>query len=369
MMRVAAVIVVIAVIATVAWFLRPDLVEPVVEGAKRQLTERASSDTARSANASSPAPRQTSSDSARAASPSDPDAIRAEAKRYVETLSEPEPEPVSAEKADHFVTGDQVVNLLPQVAIEQTTVRAIATDKRLTPQSPITVVREVEQVERISPERLIAQSAGDLEKKVRQVMPDDSVRETTVRALLESARSQPDTPLLILKRVEHFEQTTPAELQQALESDPTQPIKVVRGAHGIELARLKDLVRAVIAVSDDSLFYVRTVRDKDIQGIWGIIHDGIIENFARGMAIRRGEAINTYQVEIPRDADEQLGQRSSFLGRLIHRKAGESFVYNLHENRMGQNPDRIYPGQEIVIVNFEPDELIKIYEHFVAGRG
>ncbi|MCK5364909.1 MAG: hypothetical protein KAR22_18155, partial [Gammaproteobacteria bacterium] len=108
----------------------------------------------------------------------------------------------------------------------------------------------------------------------------------------------------------------------------------------------------------------------DDQGIWGIIHDGIMSNFAQGMAIRRGKEVNTYKVDIPRDADELLqNQSSSFLGKLIHRKAAESYVYNFKKNRMGQNPDQVSPGQEIVIINFEPEELIGIYKHFVARQG
>ena len=123
-------------------------------------------------------------------------------------------------------------------------------------------------------------------------------------------------------------------------------------------------------VKSGSLFYVRTVRDGDEQGIWGIVHDGIIENFARGMAIRRGKEINTYQVEIPSDADEQRADASSsYLGRLIFKKSKASYVYNFNRNRMGRNPDRIFPGQEIVIIDFQPEELIEIYTHFVEQRG
>ncbi len=112
------------------------------------------------------------------------------------------------------------------------------------------------------------------------------------------------------------------------------------------------------------------MRDTDDQGIWGIIHDGITSNFAQGMAIRRGKELNTYKVDIPRDADELLqDQSSSFLGKLIHKKTADSHVYNLKKNRMGKNPHQITAGQEIVIINCEPEELIGIYKHFVAKQG
>ena len=99
------------------------------------------------------------------------------------------------------------------------------------------------------------------------------------------------------------------------------------------------------------------------------VHDGIIGNFARGVAIRRGEEVDTYQVEIPRDADERLGDRSSsFLGQMIHDKTEASWVYNFANERMGRNPDHIVPGQQVVIVKFRPEELIAIYQHFADER-
>ena len=32
-------------------------------------------------------------------------------------------------------------------------------------------------------------------------------------------------------------------------------------------------------------------------------------------------------------------------------------------------PDYIVPGQEIVIIDFQPEELIGIYKHFLAIQG
>ena len=44
-------------------------------------------------------------------------------------------------------------------------------------------------------------------------------------------------------------------------------------------------------------------------------------------------------------------------------------MYNFKKNRMGKNPDQVIPGQEIVIIKFEAEELIGIYTHFVAEQG
>ena len=295
----------------------------------------------------------------------------AEAKKYVETLTKPTARPIPIEKANHFATPERMLSLVPEDAIEQVTVRDLAGDASLDADTPITIVREVEQLETLTPEQLIAESEGDFEASVR-VLEGDEVRQTTVRDLLERFSADPDEPLSIVKVVRHFEVTTLGELLEG-EEDPETLLNVITQPYRIESATLAELLEQRMAMKPGSIFYLRTVRPTDDQGIWGIVHDGLIENFGRGMAIRDGEEIETYTVHIPREADEMsLDRTSSFLGKLIHRKTGESFVYNFRENRMGYNPDRIYPGQEIVIIDFQPEELIAIYRHFrdsAAGSG
>ena len=345
----------------------------------------------------------------------------AEAKQYVETLTSTTPPTIPVDKADHFVTQDSVVSLVPEDSIERTTVGDLAGDDTLTPDTPITIVREVEQIETAVPEQLIADSGGDLDRPLRVVVTyddtqqdtgqsntgedaagrtattrnviaedtseptatpqnvaaeDTSAREAdersgveqiTVREALDRMRTEPEKPLSIVKTVRHFEVMTLRELLES-EGDDSAFLNVVLQPYRIEAATLADLLRLHAAGSPDTISYLHTVQPTDEQGIWGIVHFGLIENFARGMAVRRGEEIETYTVQIPRDADERLEDRSSsFLGKLIDRKTKESYVYNFRENRMGRNPDVIYPGQEIVIINFEPGELEAIYEHFASG--
>ena len=298
-------------------------------------------------------------------------ATDAEAEKFVETLTEPTTRPIPIEKADHFATLERVLSLVPEDAIEQATVRELASDASLDSNTPITIVREVEQLETLTPERLIAESEGDFEAPVR-VLDGDEVKQTTVRELLERFSADPDEPILVVKMARHFEVTTLGELLED-EEDPETLLNVITQPYRIESATLAELLEQRMAMKPDSIFYLRTVRPTDDQGIWGIVHDGLIENFASGMAIRDGEEIETYTVHIPREADEMsLDRTSSFLGRLIHHKTEESFVYNFREHRMGYNPDRIYPGQEIVIIDFQPEELIAIYRHFkdsADGRG
>lgn len=298
-----------------------------------------------------------------------PQSLDQEAETYISRLTEPNADPVAVEKADHFISKDQVLSLLPEGVTEEITREKLASDPNLSPNTPITVVKKAEQIEITTPEKVIAEAEGDLDRTVK-ILEGGDVRESTARELLEQYRQNPDAEIAIVKDVEYFVITTPKELLE----DPTvaagDTLTIIRKPYRLEAATVADLLREQQALSPDSVFYVRTVRPTDKQGIWGIVHDGLIENFARGMAIRRGEEINTYQVEIPRDADERLAdQSSSFLGKMIHKKTIDSYVYNFKQNRMGRNPDRVMPGQEIVIINFKSDELIDIYKHFASQQG
>jgi len=380
-MRIVASLILIAAIAIVAWFFKDSW-----------RTRQAPSIPISSTSAPVPAliksaPKtvavQSTLDSA--VKIKDTTNVEQQAEKYVAKLTEADPTPIRVEKADNFVTKDQLFSLIPKSASHKTTIAEILDDKSLASDTPITIVKKIEQVQRISPEKLIASSAGNLDAPIKQLI-NDEVKTTTVRKVLERAGKSPEKPIDIVTEVEYFEQTTTAELSSELKNDDSMKadtvINVITKPHGLEAASMGDLMRtqatetsssstsAQSETTQDGLFYVRTVRPGDSHGIWGIVQEGIIKNFARGMAIRRGLEINTYQVEIPRQADEKIsGNSSSFLGRLIFRKSNESYVFNYQNNRMGRNPDQIHPGQEIVIINFKPEELISIYKHFVAQRG
>ena len=305
----------------------------------------------------------------------------AQAKEYVETLTGTAPQTIPVDKADHFVTPERVISLVPEDTIENVSVDELASDETLSPDTPITVVREVEQVEDAVAEQLIADSGGDLDKELRVqvtyddaqeeagtgVVDEDDVQRITVREALERIRTEPDKPLPVIKTVRYFQVVTLKELLDGAAGEDAF-LNVVTRPYRIESATLADLLERQQAENPDSIFYLHTVLPTDEQGIWGIVHFGIIDNFARGMAIRQGKDIETYTVRIPRHADERLADRSSsFLGLLIDRKTKESYVYNFRDDRMGRNPDRIFPGQELVIINFQTEELMAIYKHFAAS--
>ena len=294
--------------------------------------------------------------------------VEDQAQSFLAQLLERQQQAVEVDAADHFVTPDQVVSLLPEASFEITSREELLSDPDLELHTPITVVREVEEIRIASPATIIASAGGDLEREIK-VLEGDEVQVKTLEELLAELIVSPGEMIKLVSDVKYFDVTTPSEFAAQSEDAGDEALKIVKDRYTLEAASVAELLRQELDLPSDSIFYLRTVRPEDQQGIWGIVQDGLSGNFARGMAIRYGQSIDTYQVEIPEDADEVLpDQSSSFLGRLIHVKTNESFVYNFRHHRMGRNPDRIYPGQEIVIINFKPEELISIYKHFVEQR-
>lgn len=126
--------------------------------------------------------------------------------------------------------------------------------------------------------------------------------------------------------------------------------------------RLQELLNNPNQAADE-IFYIHSVRNSDQQGLWGIIHQGLIETFTRGIRIE--DRSRLLSAHIPTDADEPLAdQRSSWLGHLLKRKVEETWVFNYQQGLLGRNPNVIHPGQQLVIVRFSEDELIDIYNHF-----
>ena len=55
---------------------------------------------------------------------------------------------------------------------------------------------------------------------------------------------------------------------------------------------------------------------------------------------------------------------------MIHRKSRETIVYNRKLGRLTRDPDvTIFPGNELIIVGFKPEELISLYKHFSGADG
>ncbi|MGI9332162.1 MAG: hypothetical protein ACR2RL_03305, partial [Gammaproteobacteria bacterium] len=295
-------------------------------------------------------------------------ALEVEARQHVARLATPVAAPIAAAGADQFVAPDQIIELVPRPRTRRRTLAALARDEDLNADSPLTIVRRTERVEDMSATALIVESAGDMNSPVR-VVDGNKVREMTLGQALREMRELGMRSLRVVRSVPRFETTTLNELR-AQGTDEDAVFEIVDPADTpAHQVRLRDLLPAGVKFDPNSVFYVRTVTTNDEQGLWGLVQRGLTENFARGVAVNRGDRIETYAVDIPRHADEMRpDRRSSYLGRLIHAKTGQSYIYNLYERRMGRNPNDIHPGQEIVIINFSPEELIAIYKHFAGPR-
>ncbi|MBP0047962.1 hypothetical protein H9C73_04390 [Marinobacterium sp. AK62] len=134
----------------------------------------------------------------------------------------------------------------------------------------------------------------------------------------------------------------------------------------LDRLRLQELLNNPDQASNE-VFYIHSVDGADQQGLWGIIHQGLIETFTRG--IRIDDRSRLLSVAIPEDADEPLAdKRSSWLGTLLKDKVETTWVYNYQQGLLGQNPNVIHPGQQLIIVRFDEDELIDIYNHFTHAQ-
>ncbi len=233
------------------------------------------------------------------------------------------------------------------------------------PDAPLTIVREQEQVEMISAKELLADSGGNLNRSVK-VLTGGNVKTKFVGEVIE-AHPEPDSPISIIRKTENLEVTTLRELMNNETLATNEPIKVIHEPYRLQTTTVNELLMNEETVAEYSIFYVRNITSDDVQGLWGIVHNGLVKNFASGIAIRRNQEIENYQVDIPTNADERLDDdSSSFLGKMIDRKTRESYVYNYERGIMDRNPDIVHPGQEVVIIGFTPEELYKIYEHFVT---
>lgn len=280
-----------------------------------------------------------------------------DARDYINDLSMVQAETVPVKKADHFVGADQLLELLEDDAfielVEPLSSKPIV--QALAPRTRSVISKlDTGPDHQLTKELVLLQTSAttNLQPLMSIELVDEQNTDEPVMIVREANVKMPILPELVqVKTV-----TKPSLTTSQTEQKPSPKITIA------------DLLKDEEPAKAGSIYYVRTVKQNDGQGIWGIIVDGLTENFANGIAISRDESLNTYQVNIPRQSDDMLtNNTSSFLGKLIDRKTRECFVYNFVEKKIGRNPDLIYPGQELLIINFEAEELIEIYTHFVEN--
>lgn len=115
------------------------------------------------------------------------------------------------------------------------------------------------------------------------------------------------------------------------------------------------------------LYYAHRVTHNDKQGVWGVVQSGLMTRFAEGVAAHRGDNQRVYTLLIPQRADERNADgSSSFLGKVIWHKTAQSSVVNTEHSLARPSSELIVPVQDLVIVGFEPKELVAIYQYFAV---
>lgn len=294
--------------------------------------------------------------------------IEREAVKRIEDLKGELSEPIDLERADHFVDAKTVLSRKDRRIIV-TTPKTLLEDLGVGAKSEIKVLFEEEKTIITTPRELLSNRTVHPDTPIRILKEDGTVTETTPRKLMADPSITPDTPIKIVEKVEKVTVTTPEELQKRMLS-PETPIKVIveRPRETLTLSQLLPEERDI----GKDTFYVHAVTREDVQGIWGIIQHGLMDQFLKGIPVAPEEEVRGRRVlalKIPADADEPHEDGySSFLGNVLVRKTKESYVYNHTSGRMGKNPDYISPGQELVISRFSKKELVEIYKHFSQNR-
>ena len=290
--------------------------------------------------------------------------IEREAMKRIEALKGELKGPIDLGKADHFVDAKTALFKKDRQIIT-TTPKALLEDLSVGAKSEIKVLVEEEKTIITTPQELLRNRTIHPDTPIRILKEGGLVTKTTLRKLLADPSITLDTPIKIIEKVEKVIVTTPEELQKRALS-PETPIRVIVEKPG-EIITLSQLLPEERDLGKDT-FYIHSVTREDVQGIWGIIQHGLMDQFLKGipMAIEGGfpeEKVLT--LEIPEYADEPHEDGySSFLGKILVGKTRESYVYNYTNGRMGKNPDYISPGQELVISRFSKKELVEIYKHF-----
>lgn len=235
-----------------------------------------------------------------------------EAKRHISQLTQPSQQPIDIKTADNFVTAEQLLQLPEPKQASQVALEALPTETATSESASGAQDNSATDGTFAVASHLNVISAGN---KGRQQPSNDIIAGTSVVAINGNQ----------------------IKLQELLDS-PDQ--------------------------AKEKIFFIHAVNDSDRKGLWGIIQAGLTQTFTQGLNLPGLD--QTVYVDIPQEADEKLqDKRSSFLGRILKNKVDKTYIYNYEKGILGDNPDLIKPGQQLVIVTFTEQELIGIYHHFV----
>ncbi|WP_430009959.1 hypothetical protein [Methylophaga lonarensis] len=290
-----------------------------------------------------------------------------DAQRFVENLvmEDSEENVVVTEEQDAFARLDSTISV-PDQEKRQTTVEALISDKTLDANTPLTL-EYTEQIEQKTTLSALEKSRDEKISEVTIVTEQGQSLTAPLFQLLEREDLDPDAPITLIEQRQQTREITAGELAgSGIKADQDVTATINRGMRQFAL---RDIIPDS-DIPDNTLYYLHRVTEQDRLGLWGIIQSGLIEQFRKGLRIEGvGYNRDLIRVTIPADADQPLPSGlSSFLGRVLFDKVKTSYIYNFNTQTMGQNPNLIYPGQELIVIQFSQEELRDIYLFFAEQR-
>ena len=301
------------------------------------------------------------------------------AKQHIEKLTTESKEQVlDITKADNFVTGEQLLKM-PTMESEQIVIEKV--DSTYSAESP-------EAAETSAIKQKVEQRVEKVVEKRAATAPGKTNTTQTNQIETTAQSSEDATQLVVTQAIDSGSKV----IQGSAAAIQTQSVVVTQGAApavsfesaqvdatNLEVTQVGELqtgqslrpgqrIRLQELLSDPDLaagtvFYIHAVSPTDAQGLWGILQRGLIKTFAQGIELKESGRVLT--AEIPMLADETLeNRRSSFLGEFLYQKVQDTYVYNYQQGMLGQDPDLIKPGQQLIIVSYSENELISIFNHF-----
>lgn len=299
--------------------------------------------------------------------PSAEELSQQEANVFIDGLATEEEQAITInENQDRFVRHDNSI-ILPNLERRVTSIEELLADPNLAADTPITL--QYTTKEQIT--TTLAQLSDDYDDHTMLITIIDSEGNKQTKPLFEFL-NEPNVdltaPITVLTEQKHILEIKAGELSKITDIDNQESI-IATINHGTQELAIKDIIKNG-SMPDNALFYLHRVTEADQQGLWGIIQSGLIEKFREGVHIE-GIKTNkeTVHAIIPADADEKLPSGlSSFLGKILNDKVTSSYIYNFSTHAMTHDPNRIYPGQQLILIHFSPAELSNIYQFFADKR-
>jgi len=290
-----------------------------------------------------------------------------EANAFIEGLAKENEQSITInENQDRFVRHDTTI-ILPNLEHRVTSIEELLADPNLSADTPITLQYTTQEQVTTT----LAQLSDDYEDQTTLITIVDQNGQKQTKPLFEYLNAPNvdlKSPITVLTEKKHILQIKAGELSKMSDIDNQESV-VATINHGVQELSIKDIIQDG-EMPDNALFYLHRVTSADQQGLWGIVQTGLIEKFREGVHIEGIKSNkDTVQAIIPADADEKLPSGlSSFLGKILNTKVTTSYIYNFSTHVMTNDPNRIYPGQQLVLIHFTPEELSSIYHFFSDKR-